>query len=55
MDDLEAIRPLDVGNPVRIRMRFASTTRPYVLLAVPGMEREDGFTVGYTASDMANL
>jgi D-amino peptidase len=39
----------DVGTPVRIRMRFASTTHVEVLQAIPGMSKVDGFTVAYTA------
>lgn len=45
------IEPLDVGTPVRIRMRFASTTHVDVLMAIPGMSKVDGFTVAYTADD----
>lgn len=41
----------DVGSPVRIRMRFASTTHVDVLQSIPGMEKEDGFTVAYDARD----
>ncbi len=43
--------PLDVGTPVRIRMRFASTTHVDILLSIPGMSKVDGFTVAYTAAD----
>jgi D-amino peptidase len=43
--------PLDVGTPVRIRMRFASTTHVDILQSIPGMTKVDGFTVGYTATD----
>ncbi len=41
----------DVGSPARIRMRFASTTHVDVLQSIPGMEKEDGFTVAYDARD----
>jgi D-amino peptidase len=44
-------RPFDVGTPVRIRMRFASTTHVDILQSIPGMSKVDGFTVTYTASD----
>ena len=43
--------PLDLGTPVRIRMRFASTTHVDVLMSIPGMSKVDGFTVAYTATD----
>jgi len=39
----------DVGDPVRIRMRFASTTHVDILMSIPGMTKVDGFTVTYTA------
>lgn len=44
-------RPLDVGTPVRVRMRFASTTHVDILQSIPGMSKVDGFTVSYTATD----
>ncbi len=43
--------PLDLGTPVRIRMRFASTTHVDILQSIPGMAKVDGFTVAYTARD----
>jgi len=39
----------DVGAPVTIRMRFATTIHADVLLSIPGMTKIDGFTVEYTA------
>ncbi len=44
-------QPWDPGTPVRIRMRFASTTHVEILQSIPGMTKVDGFTVGYTAAD----
>lgn len=46
-----AYTPLDVGAPVTIRMRFASTTHVDVLQSIPGMSKVDGFTVAYTAAN----
>ena len=46
-----AYTPLDVGAPVKIRMRFASTTHVDVLQSIPGMSKVDGFTVAYTAAN----
>ena len=43
--------PFDLGTPVRIRMRFASTTHVDILQSIPGMSKVDGFTVAYTAED----
>lgn len=51
LDGLAAgrFRPLDLGGPVRIRMRFATTQHADVLLAIPGVTKVDGFTMAYTA------
>jgi D-amino peptidase len=53
LNELESAALFDIGKPIRIKMRFASTTRVDVLQAMPGMSRVDGFTVAYTAKDMA--
>jgi D-amino peptidase len=50
--DLGNAKPLQVTEPVTIRMRFATTTRADILQAIPGMRRIDGFTVEYRAADM---
>ena len=50
--DLESATPLRVSDPIRIRIRFASTTRPDVLEAIPGVRRVDGYTVEYDANNM---
>lgn len=47
----DGYRPLDVGAPVEIRMRFASTTHVDILQSIPGMTKVDGFTVRYRARD----
>ena len=52
LDDLANASLVTVGTPVRITMRFATTTRADILQAIPGMRRVDGFTVAYTAHDM---
>ncbi len=49
--DRGGFEPLDVGAPVRIRMRFASTTHVDILQSIPGTSKVDGFTVEYTADD----
>jgi D-amino peptidase len=53
LDRLDAggYEPLDLGTPVEIRMRFASTTHVDVLMSIPGMSKVDGFTAAYTAAD----
>jgi D-amino peptidase len=45
------LRPWSVGDPVRIRMRFTSTTHVEILQSIPGMSKVDGYTVAYTARD----
>ena len=45
-------RPFEVGSPVSIRMKFATTTRADILQAIPGMNRIDGVTVQYEAENM---
>lgn len=41
----------DVGTPVRIRVRFATTIHVDILMSIPGMTKVDGFTVEYTATN----
>ena len=48
-----AAKQLDVGKPVRVRMRFSDTALPQILEAIPGVKRVDGYTVGFTAASMA--
>jgi D-amino peptidase len=45
----QGYRPLDLGSPARIRMRFASRTHVDILMSIPGMSKVDGYTVAYTA------
>ncbi len=52
LDGLSGFKPMKVEPPISIRVRFATTSRADVLQAIPGMSREDGFTVRYTAQDM---
>ncbi len=48
----DGFSPLEIGSPVEIRMRFASTTHVDVLQSIPGMAKIDGYTVRYTARSM---
>jgi D-amino peptidase len=52
LQGLESARPLDVAEPVTVRVRFASTTRADILQAIPGMTRVDGFTVQIQTDSM---
>ena len=49
---LDIATPLQVSEPINIRMRFASTTRADILQAIPGMRRVGGTSVEYDARDM---
>jgi D-amino peptidase len=49
---LPQAQPLVADEPITIGMRFATTTRPGILLAIPGMRRIDGYTVEYQADTM---
>jgi len=49
--DADGYSSFDLGTPVRIRMRFASTTHVDILQSIPGVSKVDGFTVVYTAED----
>jgi D-amino peptidase len=53
LDRLErdGFEPLDLGEPVEVRMRFASTTHVDILMSIPGMSKVDGFTVAYSAAN----
>jgi D-amino peptidase len=51
--NLSSARPFSVSAPIRVRLRFADTTRPQILEAVPGVRQVDGYTVEFTAPDMA--
>ena len=42
------------GTPVRVRLRFADVTTPQILEAIPGVQRADGYTVTFTAANMAD-
>lgn len=46
------LQPWSVGDPVRIRMRFQSTTHVEILQSIPGMSKVDGYTVAYEARNM---
>ena len=50
--NLSSAKPFTIGKPVRVKMRFDTTTRANVLQAIPGVSRVDGFTVAFTAKDM---
>jgi len=48
-----AARPLELGKPVRVRIRFADHTLPQILEAIPGVRQVDGYMVAFSARGMA--
>ncbi len=46
-------RPWRVGSPVEVRLQFTDVTRPQILEAIPGVRQLDGYTVEFSAPDMA--
>ena len=50
--DIDNARPLDPGNPVRVRVRLADVTTPQILQAIPGVRQVDGYTVEFTSPTM---
>lgn len=53
LQGLSTTRHRPARGPVRVRLRFADTTRPQILRAIPGVEQEDGYTVAFAAPDAA--
>jgi D-amino peptidase len=51
--NLSGAAPWVVRAPVEVRLRLADVTIPQLLTAIPGVRQVDGFTVEFTASDMA--
>ena len=49
---LKKIKPLKNKNLIQIKLKFSSTIQAEVLQAIPGMDRVDGYTIGYTAKNM---
>jgi D-amino peptidase len=52
LDSRDDARPMEVTEPVRVRMRFDDTTRPQILEGIPGVRRTDGYTVEFTMPTM---
>lgn len=52
--NVAAAKPFELGRPVRVRIRFADGTLPQILEAIPGVRQVDGYTVAFTARDMAD-
>ncbi len=52
LQDLDSAQPLNPRPPHIVRMRFATTTRADILMAIPGVRRVDGFTVEFDGASM---
>ena len=52
LKNLRKAEIFSIGKPVKIKLKFSSTTQAEVLLAIPGIKRVDGYTVSYIAEDM---
>ena len=51
---VSSARAWTTATPVRVRIRFADVTLPQILQAMPGVEQTDGYTVTFTARNMAD-
>ena len=47
-------RPWVLQTPIEVRLRLADTSIPQILTAIPGVTQVDGFTVAFSAPDMAH-
>ncbi len=52
LEDLKNATMPEVSSPVTLQMKFATTTRPDILEAIPGVKRIDGYSVVYDADNM---
>lgn len=46
--------PWRIEAPVEVRIRFADITRSQILEAIPGVRQIDGYTIAFTAANMAD-
>lgn len=46
--------PWRIDAPLEVRIRFADVTRPQILEAIPGVRQIDGYTIAFTAANMAD-
>jgi D-amino peptidase len=51
---LPATAPWAIRAPVEVRLRLSDPTVTQILTAIPGVAQVDGFTVAFTAPDMAH-
>lgn len=53
LGSIDRARPWNVGSPIQVRLRFDEVTSPQILEAIPGVRQIDGYTVEFSAPDMA--
>ena len=46
--------PWRIDAPIEVRIRFADVTRSQILEAIPGVRQIDGYTIAFTAANMAD-
>ncbi len=54
LDALGTATPWAIRTPVEVRLRLSDPTITQILTAIPGVTQADGFTVTFTAPDMAH-
>lgn len=52
LQNLDASEPMPVSGPVNFRIRLSTPGEADILMGIPGMNREDAYTVSYEATDM---
>jgi D-amino peptidase len=52
LDRMQPARPAARRGPVRVRIRFSDPGLPHILEAIPGVRRDDGYTVAFTSPCM---
>ena len=51
--NLASYKAWTVRTPIEVRLKLDEPTRPQILTAIPGVRQIDGYTVAFTATDMA--
>jgi D-amino peptidase len=47
-------KPMRLSTPIRVRLQLSDVTTPQILQAIPGVQQVDGYTVEFTARNMAD-
>lgn len=54
LSEIDRAQPWRIAAPVEVRIRFTDITRSQILEAIPGVRQIDGYTVAFTAANMAD-